>query len=103
MLAIYKKEMRSYFINAVGYVYVGVFLAMAALLCCYTTLQSNSYSTSAYFQYIIFALIVLIPLLTMRMFAEERKMRTEQLLLTSPVTIIGMVMGKFCDWSEETP
>ena len=42
MLAIYKKEMRSYFINAVGYVYVGVFLAMAALLCCYTTLQSNS-------------------------------------------------------------
>lgn len=96
MLAIYKKEMRSYFINAVGYVYVGVFLALAALLCCYTTLQSNSYSTSSYFQYIIFAMIILIPLLTMRMFAEERKMRTEQMLLTSPVTIFGMVMGKFC-------
>ncbi len=95
MLAIYKKEMRSYFINAVGYVYVGVFMAMAALLCCYTTLQANSYSTSSYFMYIIFAMIVLIPLLTMRMFAEERKMRTEQLLLTAPVTIVGMVMGKF--------
>ena len=96
MLAIYKKEMRSYFINAVGYVYIGVFMALAALIFCYTTFQANSYSTSSYFQYIIFAMIVLIPLLTMRMFSEERKMRTEQLLLTSPVTIFGMVMGKFC-------
>ena len=81
MLAIYKKEMRSYFINAVGYVYIGVFMALAALIFCYTTFQANSYSTSSYFQYIIFAMIVLIPLLTMRMFSEERKMRTEQLLL----------------------
>lgn len=95
MLAIYKKEMRSYFINAVGYVYIGVFMALAALIFCYTTFQANSYSTSSYFQYIIFAMIVLIPLLTMRMFSEERKMRTEQLLLTSPVTITGMVFGKF--------
>lgn len=71
-------------------------MALAALIFCYTTFQANSYSTSSYFQYIIFAMIVLIPLLTMRMFSEERKMRTEQLLLTSPVTIFGMVMGKFC-------
>lgn len=70
-------------------------MALAALFCCYTTIQSNSYSTSSYFQYIIFAMIILIPLLTMRMFAEERKMRTEQMLLTAPVTIFGMVMGKF--------
>lgn len=95
MFAIYKKEMRSYFINAVGYVYVGVFLTMAALLCCYTTIQSKSYSTSSYFYYLIFAMIILIPLLTMRMFAEERKLRTEQMLLTAPVSIIGMVLGKF--------
>ncbi len=73
-----------------------MFMALAALIFCYTTFQANSYSTSSYFQYIIFAMIVLIPLLTMRMFSEERKMRTEQLLLTSPVTIFGMVMGKFC-------
>ena len=48
MLAIYKKEMRSYFINPVGYVFIGVFLALSAALCCYTTLQSNSYSTASY-------------------------------------------------------
>lgn len=95
MFAIYKKEMRSYFINPIGYVYLGIFLALSALVCCYTTLQSQSYDTSAYFTYMIFAFIILIPLLTMRSFAEERKMRTEQMLLTAPVSITGMVLGKY--------
>ena len=95
MFAIYKKEMRSYFVNPIGYVFAGVFLAFSALLCCYTTLLSKSYDTSAYFMIMVFAFVVLIPLLTMRLFAEERKMRTEQLLLTAPVTLTGMVMGKF--------
>ena len=95
MLAIYKKEMRSYFINPIGYVYLGIFLALSALVCCYTTLQSQSYDTSTYFTYMIFAFIILIPLLTMRSFAEERKMRTEQMLLTAPVSITGMVLGKY--------
>jgi ABC-2 type transport system permease protein len=95
MIAIYKKEMRSYFINPIGYVYLGIFLAISALVCCYTTLQSNSYRTSTYFYYMIFAFAILIPLLTMRSFAEERKMKTEQMLLTAPVTITGMVMGKY--------
>lgn len=95
MLAIYKKELRSYFTNAIGYVYVGVFLAVSAALCSYTTLQQNSYSTSTYFTFMIYAFIILIPLLTMRLFSEEKKTRTEQLLLTAPVTITGMVLGKY--------
>ena len=95
MLAIYMKEMRSYFISAVGYVYAGVFLTVAALLCCYTTLLSQSYDTSIYFIALIVAFIVLLPLLTMKLFAEEKKLRTEQLLLTAPVSIWGMIFGKF--------
>ena len=95
MLAIYLKELRSYFINAIGYVYIGIFLAISALLFCYTTLISNTYSTANYFSMLILVLVVLIPLLTMKLFAEEKKLRTEQLLLTAPVTITGMVMGKF--------
>ncbi len=95
MFAIYKKELRSYFINAIGYVYVGVFLAAAALICCYTTLGSQSYDTGSYFTMLLFSFIILIPLLTMKLFAEEKKLRTEQLLLTAPVSIWGMVMGKF--------
>ena len=95
MFAIFSKEMRSYFISAVGYVYTGIFLTVSALICCYTTLLSQSYSTSAYFMYLIIAFIVLLPLLTMKLFAEEKKLRTEQLLLTAPVSITSMVMGKF--------
>jgi ABC-2 type transport system permease protein len=95
MLAIFKKELRSYFQSAIGYVYLGVFLAVSALLCCFTTLGSGTYDTANYFSFISLIFIILIPLLTMRLFAEEKKLRTEQLLLTSPVSIGGMVFGKF--------
>ncbi len=95
MFAIYRKEMRSYFINPIGYIYLGIFLVFSALLCCYTTIVAGSYSTANYFTYLIFSFIILIPILTMRLFAEERKLRTEQLLLTAPVTITGMVLGKY--------
>jgi ABC-2 type transport system permease protein len=95
MFAIYRKEMRSYFINPIGYVYMGIFLVFSALLCCYTTIMSGSYSTASYFTFLIFTFIILIPVLTMRLFAEERKLRTEQLLLTAPIKITSMVLGKF--------
>ena len=95
MLAIYRTEIRSYFINPIGYIYLGVFLVFSALLCCYTTIISGTYDTSTYFLFLAISYIILIPILTMRLFAEERKLRTEQLLLTAPVTITGMVMGKY--------
>ncbi len=95
MLAIFKKELRSYFINVIGYVYVAAFLAAAAIICGLTTWHAKSYSTSSYFTALIFAFIILIPLLTMKLFAEEKKLRTEQLLLTAPVSIWQMILGKF--------
>ena len=95
MLAIYKKEMRSYFTNPVGYVFAGIFLLFASLLCSYTTILIKSYDTATYFMLMVIALVILIPVLTMRLFSEERKMRTEQLLLTAPVSLTGMVLGKF--------
>ncbi len=95
MLAIYRKEIASYFINPIGYVYLGIFLVFSALLCSYTTIVAGTYSTGNYFFYMIIAFIIFIPLLTMRLFAEERKMRTEQMLLTAPVSLTGMVLGKY--------
>ena len=95
MFAIYRKELASYFINPIGYIYLGIFLVFSALLCSYTTIIAGTYNTSQYFFYLIIAFVILIPLLTMRLFAEERKMRTEQMLLTAPVTITGMVLGKY--------
>ena len=95
MFAIYKKELKSYFITAIGYVYIGIFLAISALIFCYSTLISKSYDTSYYFTTLIFSFVVLLPLLTMKLFAEEKKLRTEQMLLTAPVSITGMVIGKY--------
>ncbi len=95
MFAIYKKEMRSYFTNPIGYVFSGIFLLICALLCSYTTILAKSYDTSTYFILMVVAMVILIPILTMRLFSEERKLRTEQLLLTAPISITGMIMGKF--------
>ena len=95
MLAIYRKEITSYFINPIGYVYLGIFLVFSALVCCYTTIVAGTYSTNNYFFFMILSFIIFIPLLTMRLFAEERKMRTEQMLLTAPISITGMVLGKY--------
>ncbi len=95
MFAIFKKELRSYFINAIGYVYAAAFLAASAIICGLTTWHAQSYSTASYFTMMIFAFIILIPLLTMKLFSEEKKLRTEQLLLTAPISIWKMILGKF--------
>ena len=95
MTAIYKKELSSYFTNPLGYVFVSVYLIASALIFSYTTFKAKSYDTSRYFSFMIMEFIILIPLLTMRLFSDERKMKTEQMILTAPVTITGMVFGKF--------
>lgn len=95
MLAIYKREMHSYFTTPIGYVFAAIFLALSAAVFCYTTLYSLSADTSVYFTVMLFSFVVLLPLLTMKTLSEERKMRTEQLLLSAPVSLTGMVMAKF--------
>ena len=95
MFAIYKKEMRSYFTTPLGYVFIAVFLAVSGFLFAVSTLQSATSDISTFFQFMIFGYIVMIPILTMRSFAEERRAKTEQILMTSPVSITGMIMAKF--------
>lgn len=96
MFAIYKRELRSYFVSPIGYIFVAIFLLASALLFSYCTLQAGANSsTAAYFSMLMYAFIIVLPLLTMKLFADEKKMRTEQLLLTSPVSLMGMVMAKF--------
>ncbi|MBR5445224.1 MAG: ABC transporter permease [Clostridia bacterium] len=95
MLAIYKKEMRTYFTTPLGYVFIAVFLAVSGFIFAVSTLQSQTSDLSGYFQLMIFGYIVMIPILTMRSFAEERRAKTEQILMTSPVSITGMIMAKF--------
>ena len=95
MTAIYKREMRSYFTTPIGYVFLTVFLFFAEGLFCYTTLFSRTTDVKNYFTAMLFLLVILLPLLTMKLFSEEKKQRTEQLLLTSPVSLFSMVFAKF--------
>ena len=95
MWAIIKKEFKSYFFSPVGYVFIGLFLIMFSIFF-YTDVFKYQ---SVNFEYIFYSgatiLTFIIPILTMRTLAEERKSGTEQLLLTSPVSITKIVLGKF--------
>ena len=95
MGAIYKKEMRAYFTTPVGYIFVGALLLLTAVAFSLTTLWQQSWNTMQYFTLTLFVFIVLVPVLTMKSFSEERRTRTEQMLLTAPVSLWSMVMAKY--------
>ena len=97
MWAVIKKELKSYFTTPIGYIFIGVFLIAFSVSFYFTVIGYGNVN----FEYIyyslptILVLAFIIPLLTMRSFAEERKTGTEQLLLTSPLSITKIVLGKF--------
>ena len=95
MRAIYKREMRSYFTGTIGYVFLVLFLAVAGLAFCYTTLFSMSAEVGSFYIIMMIFSAIALPLLTMKSFSEERKSKIEQLLLTAPVSLGSMVLGKF--------
>ena len=96
MTAIYVRELKSYFLTPIGYIFCGMFLVVSGLAFSYCTLLAQSIdSIGRYFVWLIIIFAVLIPLLTMKLFAEDRKSRTDQILLTSPVSVFGIVMGKY--------
>ncbi|MBQ0124798.1 MAG: ABC transporter [Clostridiales bacterium] len=96
MLAIYKREMRYFFTGPVGYVFVAIFFAVSAGIFMSLTVQKGADADYlSYFTYIIMLGIIEVPLITMKLISEERKMKTDQLILTAPVSLLGIVMAKF--------
>lgn len=95
MLAIFKKELKGYFTGVIGYVFLVIYLAVAGIIFAYTTLFSMSADVTSYYTAMLIFSAVMLPILTMKTFSEERKAKTEQLLLTAPVSISAMVFGKF--------
>ena len=95
MFAVMKKELKTYFCSPVGYVFIGLFLIMFSIFFYVDVFQYGSTN----FEYIFYSgatiLTFITPILTMRTIAEERKNGTEQLLLTSPLSITKVVLGKF--------
>ena len=95
MKAIYKRELKSYFCSFTGWLFVAVNLfVMGLYFIVYNMLMG--YPTIAYvLQSIVFTFIVTIPILTMRTLSEERKNKTDQLILTAPVSVGKIVLGKY--------
>ena len=95
MLAVFKKELKSYLLSPIGYVFIGLFLIMFSTFFFTTIFKSQVIN----FEYLFYngatILNFITPILTMRMFSEERKNGTEQLVLTSPRSITSVVLGKF--------
>lgn len=95
MSAIYKRELLSYFKSPIGYVFSAIFFAISGFCFVSSTVSAGSTDTSIYFSTVLLFFVILIPLLTMKLLSEEKKLGTEQLLLTSPVSLVGVVCAKF--------
>ena len=95
MWAIVKKEFKSYFLSPIGYIYIGAFLLTCSIFFYLDIFVNLSTDFPYMFGSAVTILTFIVPLITMRMFSEERKNGTEQLLLTSPRSITQVVLGKF--------
>jgi len=95
MLAIFKREIKAYFLTPIGYLYMGFFLLLSGIFFTFNNLFSQSSQFTGFLGSILFIYLFAVPLLTMRLFSEEKRQKTDQLLLTSPVSISGIVFGKF--------
>ena len=96
MWAVFKKELKTYFLSPIGYIAIGIFMLMFSIFFYLTTISYGSVDMgNLYYATARYGLLIKVPLLTMRMFAEERKNGTEQLLLTSPRSVTSIVLGKF--------
>ena len=95
MFAVWKRELQSYFYTSVGYVFMGVFLVIASIMFYMQIMQQRSSDLMTYIGQMSYLWMLLSPVLTMRLLAEEKQKRTDQLLLTSPVSLPGIVLGKY--------
>jgi len=94
MTAVFKRELNAYFSSAIGYVYLFVFYLVTAIPFAILMLSFSS-ELSVVFSWTFTVLMFIVPILTMRLFSEEKKQKTDQALLTAPVNLSSIVIGKF--------
>jgi ABC-2 type transport system permease protein len=95
MFSIFKKEFKSYFTSPTAYVLIGLFVLISSILFFYINLTSQLAEFNYNLNFMSIILIIMIPILTMRILADERKSGTEVLLITSPTSITSIVVGKY--------
>ena len=95
MFAIFKRELKAYFLTPIGYLFMGLFLLLTGVFYFFDNLLGGRSQYTGFLSSVLMIYLFAIPLLTMRLFSEEKRQKTDQLLLTSPVSITGIVCGKF--------
>jgi len=95
MKAIYKKELKSYLTSMIGYIFIFFTLVMTGLYFTAYNLQSAYPIFGVTLSSVTFIFLVAVPILTMRVLAEERKQKTDQMLLTAPVSVSDIILGKY--------
>lgn len=95
MGAILKRELSAYFNSAIAYVVMAVYFFFAGLYFYFYCFESNTTSLTGVFNNMIYIILFLVPIITMKSFAEEKRQKTDQALLTAPVNLTEIVMGKF--------
>ncbi|MCH5297250.1 MAG: ABC transporter permease [Ruminococcus sp.] len=95
MGAILKRELSAYFNSAIAYVVMAVYFFFSGLYFYFYCFEGNTTSLSGVFNNMIYIILFLVPIITMKSFAEEKRQKTDQALLTAPVNLTEIVMGKF--------
>jgi ABC-2 type transport system permease protein len=93
--AVLRRELSAYFHSPIGYVFLAVFYFFSGYFFTLTCLRSMNASLSGVFAGLFSILLFLVPILTMRLMSEELRGKTDQLLLTAPISLTGMVLGKY--------
>lgn len=95
MIAVFKKELKSYFTSMIGFVFLAMFLVIVGLYFMIYNLMQQYADFSYVLSGIQFLFVLLVPILTMRIIAEENRQKTDQLLYTAPVSISKIIAGKY--------
>jgi ABC-2 type transport system permease protein len=95
MLAVFKRELRAYFSSPIGYVVIGLFLFLSGIFFAATNLLGGSPDFNSILSTMAFVFLFLVPILTMRLLAEETRQHTDQMLITSPLSVTAIVVGKY--------
>ena len=95
MTAIYKRELKAYFSSPLGYIVVAFFMCVVGFYFSIYNLTNQYPWFGVGLSNTAFVLMIIVPIITMRIMAEERKQKTDQLLYTAPVKIIDIVLGKY--------
>lgn len=95
MGAIFRREMGAFFSSAIAYIFLGVFFLISGFFFVNSSIAYATTDMSGVYGSVFLVIIFLIPIMTMKLFSEEKRQKTEQGLLTAPIGITSIVMGKY--------